>query len=108
MILKNDSDTNFVIPSNSYYFARNVYKSKINADFLIMIPITPKIAFLLFPYFENLSFFNENKGIYMTIKESDDINLFNKMALTTEIEYDRKFIVSMTKSEQETLLTELL
>lgn len=108
MILKNDTDTNFVIPSNSYYFARNVYKSKISADFLIIIPITPKIAFLLFPYFENLSFFDENKGFYMTIKENDDINIFNKMALTTEIEYDSKFIVSITRSELETLLTELL
>lgn len=104
IIVKNNSDVNFVLPSNSYYFSSNLYKTHIEAEFLIVIPLTPKIALVLLPLENNHNFLKEHIGVYMTIENGDDIRVYNKMALWTELDNDSKFIISKTKSE----LTDLL
>jgi len=103
LIIKNNTEKNFVLPSNSYYFVTNLYKSFIVAEFLILIPLTPKIAILLLPFKNNHKFLSEQKDMYMIIDKVDDIAILNKYALQTELEYDKKFIISKTKNELEVL-----
>lgn len=104
LIIKNNTERNFVLPSNSYYFLSNIYKSFIVAEFLVLLPLTPKIAILLLPFKNNHRFLSEQKDIYLIIDEINDIAIFNQYALKTELEYDKKFIISKTKSELEDLL----
>lgn len=104
LIIKNNTERNFVLPSNSYYFLSNIYKSFIVAEFLIFLPLTPKIAILLFPFKDNHKFLSEQKDMYLIIDEVNDITIINQYAFQTESEFDKKFIVSKTKRELEDLL----
>lgn len=99
LVLKNNSCVNFVLPANSYYFTTNLYRTHIAAEFLVVIPLTPKISLLLLPYENNRNFIEESRDVYMNVDEENDIKIYNRLALQTELLSDRKFIISKTKSE---------
>jgi hypothetical protein len=97
-IIKNNSDTKFVLPSCSFYYTDHLFESFIIAEYLVVMPVTPDIAFLLIPQTNNEEFLSSFKG-YIILDESKDIKYLNEQALITEIETDKKFIVSKTKKE---------
>lgn len=104
IVAKNKSNVNLVLPSNAFYYSHNLLKSKVCADHFIVVPITPNIAFILIPYKENILFFKEFNSYFMVLENNEDIYMLNELALNTELENDRKFIVSKTNKELEKLL----
>lgn len=104
IVVKNNSDLNFVLPSNSYYFTTNIFKQHLIGEFLIFIPITPLLAFVMIPFKDNKKFLKSHENGYFPISDNIVIERLNICALETELFFDRKFIISKTKDELEMLV----
>lgn len=83
---------NFVLPKYCWY------GGFINNE-TITLPITPNLAFILFPR-KNLSdFLMPTKELGIVTFEKEDIQIANRIALMNEQRFDNEFIVAKQKQE---------
>lgn len=104
LIIKNDTEINFVLPASSYYYSPKINKEFTETEFNLFIPISPKLAYMLLLK-SDFDSFNKNHGFsYLIMNNATDIEFLNERAYRSEVHGNRKFIVSKTRQELEKLV----
>lgn len=93
MVLVNQTERNFVVPRNCYYCAPIV------GDATIIAPISPKIAFSLFPTTAHPGFESE----FAVIHSGEIVEMMNVYALKYEYMFNKEFIAANDRRELEML-----
>lgn len=86
-VLVNKTGRNFVVPRNCFYYVFQHDESR------MIVPISPKIAYLLCPTQSNF------EGSYRVILDVDTIAAMNVAALNTEVEFNKAFVASSSRQE---------
>lgn len=93
MVLINQTERNFVVPRNCYYCA------PIMDDVTIVAPISPKMAFSLFPATAHPGFESE----FAVIHSGEIVKMMNVYALKYEYMFNKEFIAANDRRELEML-----
>jgi hypothetical protein len=97
-ILLNESSVEFVIPRNCIY---SLITHENPTRYIL--PINPKVAFILMHEKEIADFNCGDKSYYLKIDSDDLVKDFNKRALFDEIQFNNQFVVAKRKRELEDL-----
>lgn len=103
LILKNETVINFVLPANSYYYSNKIHKEFIETEFNIFIPISPKLSLMLLLTCDYNTYIKNHGFAYLVLNNYRDIEYLNERAYRSEVYFNKKFIVSKSREELETL-----
>ncbi len=104
LIVKNDTEINFVLPANSYYYSKKIHEEFIETEFNLFIPISPKLSYMLLLKSDFDAYIKKRGFTYLVMNNWRDIEYLNERAYRSEVYFNKKFIVSKSRQELEKLL----
>lgn len=100
-ILVNQTEYGFVLPQNCFYL---VPSQHLTEEFYDILPITPYIAFMLYPRNEFIRIFSKNGYSHNAISEIYTVRRLNRLAYSFEKHLNNGFLISKSTVELEDLL----